>query len=235
MKSKKTIVRFVVDKELDISNHVIGVWTYKNKMHSFMQAKNDRYEKLLKLSPGRQRKSIAKEISWLYEPKRLEKLRSLAADMNDAWAKIEKEFIRRIEKIHRRSFAFGKVRGVLSSADRFGYDIDGKWFATSIFRNKYAGVETAMHELMHFMFLTYYQEACERQGLSEKQIWDIKESFTTLLNVEFDDLRLNADRGYPEHKSVRDAIKKSWLKSRDFKKTLAAAIKTEKASVPKNS
>ena len=230
MKRTKQAVRFVVDKELDVSNHIIGIWTYKNRLHSLVPTKNERYEKLLKLSPRGQRAFISKEISWAYEPARIKMLRSLADDMNRAWAKIEKEFIRRIEKIYERPFSFGHVRGVLSSSDRFGYDIAERWFATSMFRNKYAGIETAMHELSHFMFLTYYKETCEQQGLSEKQIWDIKESFTKLLNVEFDDLRFNADRGYPEHQSVRDAIKRSWLKNHNFAKTLAAAIRAERCT-----
>jgi len=226
----KTIVRFIVDEKLDISNHLIIIGTYKSKFHSMVSSQNERYEKLAKLSPRGQRISIERELAWLYEPTRLKMLRSLAADMNEAWAKIEKEFIHRIEKIHERPFAFRKIRGVLSSAERFGYDLEERWFATSMFRNKYAGIETAMHELMHFMFLTYYKETCVRQGLSEKQIWDVKESFTKLLNIEFDDLRFNTDRGYPENKDVRDAIKRSWLATHDFEKTLAAAIRTEKAS-----
>ena len=221
---KKQIVRFVVDKNLDIENHLIGLWTYKNQLHSLTPKFSERYEKLLALSPGARKRSIAKELEWRYSPpkKRLSIL--LAKEMNAAWARMEKNFIRRIEKIHRRPFAFSSVRGVLSSADRFGYDIQHRWFATSMFRNTFAGTDTAMHELMHFMFLTYYLKTCQEQGLSEKQIWDIKESFTTLLNLEFDDLRFNWDSGYPEHKELRGIIKKSWIKTHDFDKTLAKAI-----------
>ena len=137
-------------------------------------------------------------------------LKVLAGDMNVAWAKIEKDFIKRIEKVHERSFAFGRIRGVLSSDSRFGYSLKDRWFAVSMFRNTFAGgTDNAMHELMHFMFLAYYLKVCQEQGLSERQSWDIKESFTTLLNIEFDDLRFNWDGGYPEHVPLRKVIKES--------------------------
>lgn len=221
---KKQIVRFVVDKDLDIENHLIGLWVGKNKFHALPPTQSEKYEKLLKLSPAGRKRFIVKELEWRYSPSRKKLSILLAKEMNVAWAKIEKDFIRRIEKIHHRPFVFSSIKGVLSSAERFGYDLKHRWFATSMFRNTFASLDTAMHELMHFMFLTYYLKTCQEAGLSEKQIWDIKESFTTLLNVEFDDLRFNWDMGYPEHKALRLIIRKTWLKTHDFDKTLAKAI-----------
>jgi len=221
---KKQIVRFVINEDLDIENHLIGLWTYKKKLHSLVPASSERYEKLAKLTPAKRKRFVAKELAWRYSPPKKKLLMLMAKDMNAAWARMEGDFIRRIEKIHKQPFAFSSIRGVLSSADRFGYNLEKRWFATSMFKNTFAATDTAMHELMHFMFLTYYRKMCQDAGLSEQQIWDIKESFTTLLNIEFDDLRFNRDNGYPEHKELRLAIKQSWLKCRDFDKTLADAI-----------
>lgn len=221
---KKHIVRFVVDEDLDIENHLIGLWTYTHQTHSLVPKESERYKKLLKLSPAGRKRFIAKELAWRYSPPKKKFLKMTADDINVAWAKMEKDFIRRIEKIHNRPFAFSRIRGVLSSAGRFGYDLKHRWFATSMFGNTFAAMDTAMHELMHFMFLTYYLETCQEQGLSERQIWAIKESFTMLLNVEFDDLQFNWDKGYPEHKELRLVIKKAWLKYHDFEKTLDKAI-----------
>ncbi len=222
---QKQIVRFVVDKDLDIENHLINLWTYKNKNHPFTARQSERYEKLLKLSPAAQRRFIAKEIDWRYSPSRKKMLNVLAKDMNIAWAKMEKDFIRRIERVHDRPFAFSSIRGALSCDDWFGYNVPARIFAANMFRNTFAGgTDNAMHELMHFMFHTYYQKTCEEQGLSEQQIWDIKESFTVLLNVEFDDLRFSRDIGYPGHEELRNVIEKAWLRYHDFEKTLTKAI-----------
>ncbi len=64
-----------------------------------------------------------------------------------------------------------------------------------------------------------------QKGLLEKQIWDVKEAFTVLLNSEFSSIRFREDLGYPENKKIREAIEKSWKKNRDFDKALESAIK----------
>ena len=90
-------------------------------------------------------------------------------------------------------------------------------------------MDTAMHELMHFMFQKYYYKTCEEKGLSKEQMWDVKESFTVLLNLEFSDLRFQTDDGYFTHKKLREIIKNSWEKDRDFDKALESGIEFIKA------
>ena len=63
---KKQIVKFVIDKNLDIQNHLIGLDTYKNKTHSRAQQKNEKMNILLKLSKSKQKISIAKDIAKYY-------------------------------------------------------------------------------------------------------------------------------------------------------------------------
>jgi len=103
--------------------------------------------------------------------------------------KIEPNFIKKLEEVHKNTFDFGQIKGVLSSSFRFGYRIEEKesWFAVDIFRNKFLAIDTAMHELMHFMFHKYFDHICKDKGLTENQMWDIKESFTVLLNIEFNE------------------------------------------------
>ncbi len=211
-------------KRVDIKNHLIALDAYKRHFSGGTLQRNDRNEKLLKLSPAKRRAAISKEIDWYYSKKKAF-LNTVADDINRAWGKIEKDFIRRIESVHQRPFIFKEIKGVLSSAGRFGYH-SGKWFATSMFQNKFKAMDTGMHEMMHFMFHTYYQKECVKQGLTESQIWDVKESFTVLLNLEFADLRFDKDCGYPQHKKIREAIEKSWIKHHDFDKAFEAAIAT---------
>lgn len=219
---KKQIVHFVVDKRLDLANHFIALDAYKRHTDAGTSPRNEKNEKLLKMPPAKRRAAIAKEIDWYYSEKRVF-LEALADDINRAWAKIEKDFVTRIEKVHGRSFAFKEIKGVLSSAQRFGYR-SGKWFATSMFRNKFAAMDTGMHEMMHFMFHKYYQGRCKKEGLTDSQIWDVKEAFTVLLNLEFGELRFDEDFGYPQHRDLRAVIKQSWLVHHDFEMALEAAI-----------
>ena len=99
-----------------------------------------------------------------------------------------------------------------------------------MFRNKYICIDVAMHELMHFMFHRYYDRICEEEGLTKNEMWDVKESFTVLLNLEFDDLRFQPDNGYPQHVKLREAIKESWQKNHDFDTALKSAIEYVKTN-----
>lgn len=222
---KKQLVKFVINKNLDIRNHLIGLETHKNKTHSFTRRKNEKLDALLKLSKSKQKISIAKDVAKYYFPAKRKFLDSIVTDINREWLKIEKDFLTKLEKIHKKPFPYNSMRGVISSADRFGYSTNGHWFAIGMRQNKFIAIDIATHELMHFMFHKYYWKTCSDKGLSEKQIWDIKEAFTVLLNLEFSDIRFEPDYGYPEHKNIREAIEKSWKKNSDFGKTLESAIK----------
>jgi len=221
---KKQIVTFVIDKNLDIKNHLIGLDSYKRKLHSKTISKNEYYETLLKLPFKKRKEIIRKNIERFYSPEKNKFTRTLAKDINKEWGKIEARYFYKLEKIHGHPFPYHAVKATLSSANRFGYDVEGKWFAVSMMQNKFISIDIAMHELMHFMFHKYYWKMCERKGLSWKQIWDIKESFTVLLNTGFANLRFQSDNGYPEHKQIRLAITKSWNKYHNFEKALSSAI-----------
>lgn len=227
--TKPQIVTFVVDKELDITNYFAGFSRYKrNKEIGFEQTVNELYEKaLLSTSQEEARAEVAKSIEKNYEKR--DKLISIAEDINKEWSKMEGEFIKKLEEVHGFPFTYGPIKGVLSSASRFGYNTINGWFATSMFRNKFSAIDTATHELMHFMFHKYYDQVCKEKGLSENQMWDVKESFTVLLNLEFDNFRFQQDGGYAPHAKIREVIKESWLKDHDFNKALDRAIEAVKA------
>ena len=218
-------VKFVIDQKLDIENHLIGVQSYKEKLPSGHKKRNKRYEKLLKLSAKERRNFIKKEISKFYSPKNKSKLEEIKNDSQKYWDKIEKEFFKRIKDVFGSPFPYSSIKGVFSTASRFGYSIKSKWFATNINSNKFVVAEVAMHELFHFVFHFYFWKECEKYKLNWKQIWGIKEATTVLLNSNFLDLRLKPDNGYPEHKKIRDFIFKAWKKNKNFKKILDKTCK----------
>lgn len=225
---KKTsqIITFVIDKDLDIKNHFFALNAYKQiKNRGISQAIEQSSENLLTLTSDEKIKvQIEKSIEQYY--KQEEKLQSLADDINNEWVKIEKDVIRKLEIIHKFPFPLVSIKAVLSSANKWGYNWDERWFATSMFRNKFLSIDTAIHELMHFMFYKYYESICIGKELSKNQIWNIRESFSVLLNTEFAKFRFQEDGGKnsPTHIKLREIIKKSWENNRDFDKTLNDAI-----------
>jgi len=224
---KSPHVKFVIDQKLDIENHLIGMHSYKQKLHSGHKKRNKRYEKLLKLSIRERRNFIKKEISDFYSPKNKSKLEEIRNDSQKYWDEIEKEFFKRIKDVFGNPFPCNLIKGVLSTAGRFGYSTkkNNEWFAANIDSNKFVVAGTAMHELFHFVFHFYFWKECEKYKLNWKQIWDIKEATTVLLNSNFSDLRLKPDNGYPEHKKIRDFISKEWKKNKNFRKVLDKTCK----------
>jgi len=219
----KNVVKFVISEELDIKNHLIGMETYKKKLHSGAGRYEEFYKKMMPLS---QEERIAFMRKWLkpfYSGSKKKILNEIKKETEGFWRKIEEEYFERLEKIHGQMFSHEIVTAVLSTARRFGYSTKDHWFALSIRENKYAAVDIVMHELMHFMFHRYFWKDCEKKGLAWQQVWNIKESFTVILNLEFGDLMFGLDEGYPEHKKIRKAIEESWVKNRSFGKALEAA------------
>lgn len=221
------IVTFVIDKDLDIQNQLIALDAYKrDKKRGVLLYKNNFLEELSTLTSKEEIISeIEKSIEKYY--KKENKLLSLVDDINKEWVKIEKDFINNLEIIHKFPFPHKSVKGVLSSAIRLGYnynDEKNSWFATSMQMNKFISIDKAMHEIMHLMFHRYYDDICIKKGLTKEQMWDVKESFSVLLNIEFDNFMFLSDIGHLHNKNIREYLEKTWKENHDFDKTLEKVI-----------
>jgi hypothetical protein len=64
-------------------------------------------------------------------------------------------------------------------------------------------VTTIYHELMHFLFHWHYWDQCRKEGLSDSEIDNFKESITVLLNPILEKRNLPLDGGYPIHQELR--------------------------------
>ena len=98
-----------------------------------------------------------------------------------------------------------------------GYNEKENWFATSVHASSFRNTATTMHEIMHIFFHKQWWDFCLSQGIESSYVWDIKESFTTLLNVWFEDLLIDTDFGYPEHQNLRAKIREWYHEKNDFK------------------
>lgn len=71
-------------------------------------------------------------------------------------------------------------------------------------------VSSIYHELMHFLFHEHFWEECQKAGLTEPQIHDLKESLTVLLNPILEKRGLPLEKGYPNHLELRAKLKELW-------------------------
>lgn len=120
-------------------------------------------------------------------------------------------------------YNISQLLGFLSSRHGSGYSAQELWFAVSIHGGTVRNGLTAMHEIMHIFFHKQWWNFCQELGISNKNMWDVKEAVTVLLNLWFKNQVIDIDRGYEEHTELRHLIKEWFLESRNFKKTLLKA------------
>jgi hypothetical protein len=216
----KNIVVFKIDKRVDFRNHLIGIRTYKQ-----LPASSPDFDYLKKLDKADKNKKYSvflDKTKWFYEPKNKKFRDLLIKQTQETWNLIEKKYINKLEKIHNKKFPYKRIFGVLSTANRFGYNCfePKKWFACNC-NSPVRCADTATHELMHFTFDYYFDNELKKKFfLSDNQVWVIKESLTAILNIEFRDLRFSFDNGHNGHEKLREKISRDWEKSKNFDKVL---------------
>src|SRR3972149_7700132 len=96
---------------------------------------------------------------------------------------------------------------------------------------------TASHEIMHIEFLKKYSGYCSKKGLDQKQIDNLKEILTVLLNEDLAEFLYLPDRGSDSHKEIRRKVLRLYRKhkkaKRDFPLFLNKVIALMKTSPDK--
>lgn len=216
-------VKFVIDKELDFENHLIGLRSWEEKQHSRAEG-NEYLKKLSGKSRSQQYKIFEKanQVARFYSKEKAPIRKLVIKQVQEAWDRINNRYFKITEKVHGKPFPYKKIYGVISTDNRFGYGFYGKkkWFAVPRDHPLFA-VDVATHELWHAIFNQhYYGEYRNKFELDHGQMWAIKEAYTVLLNIECDDLRYTTDGCYPEHKDLREKILKLWRRNPNFEKNL---------------
>lgn len=174
-------------------------------------------EKLVKESQA-QGKKLAQD--WIQNNKNFSYKKELIEKeieaLSLAWAEKEKIFIERLEKITGKPFKRRRFAGYFTTLFICPYDYEEAWFMVSMWHSLPRQIGTICHELLHFHFIDHYRELLLRKGLSEKNFEDLKESLTFLLNVEFTDICLVEEEGYPDHQNLRKRLELLWKEKQDF-------------------
>lgn len=142
-------------------------------------------------------------------------LNDMVQDFQNRWDEISPEYQKRAEEI------FGvvlpqEITAYVTINNRCPYNIERNIFYVST-AYPHAVNKTVMHELWHFYTWHTYGIEWEKK-LGAQKYNEIKEALTVLLNVECKDLLPQGveDKGYPQHKELREKILELWSKDRNM-------------------
>lgn len=130
------------------------------------------------------------------------------------WGNVASEYHRRAESIFGTSLP-KDITVYLTINNRNPYSIDDNSFYTTLPLN--AARKIVMHELWHF-YTWYGLGADQEEKLGAEKYNELKEALTVLLNEECGDLMPEgiSDRGYPQHKELRERIVTLWQEKKDI-------------------
>ncbi|MBI5913175.1 hypothetical protein HY839_01900 [Candidatus Azambacteria bacterium] len=151
---------------------------------------------------------------FLKTPKATHIIKDISARAEKRWGEAGKECLlglskmldiplKEFEKEYRAYFTFGKRIPFGKNSFMFNQFSD--------FPN------TASHEIMHIEFLKRYSGYCNEKGLGEKQVGDLKEILTVLLNEDLSEFLYLPDRGYYGHKEIRQKVLQLYKKHKKTK------------------
>ena len=214
-------VTFSYDIQKDIDNINIGLETVRRGRKADQELES--IILLLGKKPARREIETYLKKRWnkTYIKNKIKETQKLWNEINDMFFKNIKEKM----LIDNYPKNYIKINGFFSSRYGSGYNYKKGWFAVSLHQNENNNLRTAMHEIMHIIFHYYYWKECKKTKIQEKNIWDVKEAMTVLLNAWFKDtFKENLDLGYQEHTELRRKIIKLWWpKEKNFKKIVSLA------------
>lgn len=149
--------------------------------------------------------------------------------LSHVWKKVENNYFKILSEIIQKPIYTENFGCFFTTGFMCPYNPEENWFMVSVWHSLPFSITTICHELLHLQFLHYYKNYLKKKGLNSKQIGDLKEALTFLLNEpEFDGIILSEDKGYPMHKKLRVELKKIRDKEKDFKLFLDKAIEVIK-------
>jgi hypothetical protein len=141
-------------------------------------------------------------------------------EIKDNWSQIEDDYISISEKLFNVLLPLQEITVYLTINQRCTYNLKDKYFFDSLSRSDVSN-HILMHELFHFYTWDAFGREMIKNGYDPLKYNDIKESLTVLLNIEYKDLMKNmVDKGYSQHKAMREEILKLWSHRHTIKEVL---------------
>lgn len=211
-------VQFSFDKEKDIWN----TWSRANNtMKRFSESSIS--PKIIEVAKDKSIEVATAELTkinqTIYNSGMIE---SFIEILEKIWRGVEDKFFERLAEITGKEF-LGNVTCFVTLMGSCPYNIDERWFMTSIYYDIPKAIVSIGHELLHIHFHDYYFKDIEKTIGTDKT-HDLREALTVLLNLEFRDLLIGFDKGYEVHKELRDFIKTAWIEEKNFDNLLNRCI-----------
>jgi len=215
-----SIVTFELDKEKDAWNN----WKTANYKTRFCDVSKLVPETIADISKGKEFSECKKGIlNFLVKMHGSASLAESIKTFQGTWDSIEQDYFFRLEKITSRPVLFNSVKAYLTTIGKCPYSPDGKWFMVYYHSDVPRAMAIAGHEILHLHFHKYFWKNVELE-IGRGKTEDLKEALTILLDLEFKDLWGVEDRGYEQHKDLRDFIVREWKKEKDFVRLLDKCV-----------
>jgi hypothetical protein len=223
MTAQKLIFKFDIEKDL------YNIWQTCNAKPSYgYDFKQHISKEIIQICSGKEFSECKDKLKKKLSPTHKNPLVKITLEsFNKAWKKIEKEYFKRLKKIMGESFCSKQVIVYLTTSPRCPYDPNKKnpYFYILFFSAIPRALATAGHELMHLQFhnMKYWHSVEEKIGYNKTH--DLKEALTVLLNLEFRDLWIAPDHGYPNHVKLRKYMENEWKKKKSFDELIKKSVK----------
>jgi hypothetical protein len=148
-------------------------------------------------------------------------IESAVAEINRKWRSLEETYAERADMIFGASCRPSDLLAYLTTNDRCSYNFEKEFFFVCVMAQK--PLRIVMHELLHFYTIKHFSGKFKK--MDSKLVYDIKESMTEMLNLEFADLLDSPDLGYPQHKAMRDVVCMVWEKTKNIDNVYDELIK----------
>lgn len=190
-------MQFFVDysQEKDIRNYLDACWKFTYRKHG----RENIQERLLQNYPpdfrtkllGTKTKLGAKKVVKNFldsRPQNFNRITALVIKVCQLVLDEEKQnIVDLLQTIYQRPVPFNKITVYITTLPICPYDYENRWFMVN--RNNSVGgfINTAKHELNHFMFYYYYLGSLIQKGVSQEKREKLKEALAIFSNPEGND------------------------------------------------
>ncbi len=187
----KFIVKY--SKEKDILNHLNTNWKFTFKKHGREDIKErirGKYPKnyIADLWAAKTEEKARKIISSFlgHFPERIQNTTPLIArGVSQLLNKESSEIISKLEKAYGEEFPFEKITVYIHTCLFSPYNYKERWFMTSRNNSEEGHIQTALHELNHFMFYHYYPQL--KKEIGDENYERLKEALAIYTNPKGND------------------------------------------------